>query len=193
MGTLLKLLPGFYGIYQPQCLPTSSISGLLLITLPLLLLLTKDYWMAASGGYRRFHLSTGDGRQLYRLKSLLNLPPHFILTIGNCTCLPRHSLPLQGSAPLLHPSANSDRLLFDVAIVVCSPQSEFTITAVLWTPGNMPWPKGPAERVFPQKEEDDGKVSEFMSTIQLCPVVPSWHVKNEPCYTLSWSSTWDLY
>jgi hypothetical protein len=150
--------------------------------------------MAASGGYRRFDLSTGDGRQLYRLKSLPNLPPHFILTIGNCTCLPRHSLPLQGSAPLLHPSANSDRLLFNVAINVCSPQSEFTITAVLWTPGNMPWPKGPVERVFPQEEEeDDGKVSEFAFTVQLCPVVPSLHVKGEPCYTLSRSYTRDLY
>jgi hypothetical protein len=39
----LGFLPRSYGIHQPQWLPTSSISGLLLITLPLLLLLMKDY------------------------------------------------------------------------------------------------------------------------------------------------------
>jgi hypothetical protein len=176
MGTSLGVVPGPYRIYQPQWLPTSSISCVLSTTLPLLPLLTKDYWMAASGGYRRLHLSTGDGKQVYRLKTLLNLPPPFILTTGNRTCLPRHSLPLQGLAPLLHPSANSDRLLFDVAINICSPRSEFTITAVLWVPGNMPWPKGPMERVFPQeKKEDDGRISEYTFTVQLCPVAPSLH------------------
>lgn len=33
-------------------------------------------------------------------------------------------------------------------------------TTVLWAPGNTPWAKGPVERVFPEQEEDDGKLSE---------------------------------
>jgi len=34
-------------------------------------------------------------------------------------------------------------------------------TTVLWAPGNTPWAKGPVERVFPEQEEEDGKLSKF--------------------------------
>lgn len=32
-------------------------------------------------------------------------------------------------------------------------------TTVLWAPGNTPWAKGSVDRVFPEQEENDGKLS----------------------------------